>query len=108
MPVWGLWQDDALWFSSSDRSRKTRNLTDDPRVSVASDDPHHPIVIQGRATAAIEPGERHAFARSLDAKYATNYGAEFYFESTVFKVIPAVVIAFDDSGLDQTATRWRF
>ncbi len=42
MPVWGVWQDDALWSSSSGRSRKARNLRSDPRCSVAPTTPSRP------------------------------------------------------------------
>jgi hypothetical protein len=31
MPVWGVWLDDGLWFGTSGRSRKGRNLARDPR-----------------------------------------------------------------------------
>jgi len=34
MPVWGIWHDGALWFSSSRQSRKARNLAADPRCVV--------------------------------------------------------------------------
>src|SRR5690348_7591741 len=33
MPVWAVWLDDRLWFSSSLGSRKIRNLTADPRCT---------------------------------------------------------------------------
>src|SRR3954470_14425664 len=31
MPVWGVWLEDAVWFSSSLGSRKARNLAGDDR-----------------------------------------------------------------------------
>src|ERR687885_452744 len=31
MPVWGVWHQRSLWFSSSRGSRKARNLAADPR-----------------------------------------------------------------------------
>jgi hypothetical protein len=34
MPVWGVWIDDTLWFSTGDGSVKARNLAADPRVAV--------------------------------------------------------------------------
>jgi hypothetical protein len=33
MPVWGIWHDKSVWFSSSVQSRKARNLRHDPGVS---------------------------------------------------------------------------
>src|ERR1043165_9917552 len=50
MPVWGAWLDDALWFSSSVGSRKTRNLRADPRCSVTTDDAFEPMIVEGHAT----------------------------------------------------------
>jgi nitroimidazol reductase NimA-like FMN-containing flavoprotein (pyridoxamine 5'-phosphate oxidase superfamily) len=35
MPVWGVWLDGRLWFSSGRRSRKARNLEADPRVAIS-------------------------------------------------------------------------
>jgi len=31
MPVWGMWQESAFWFSSSKDSRKARNLAANTR-----------------------------------------------------------------------------
>ncbi|MDQ2759398.1 MAG: pyridoxamine 5'-phosphate oxidase family protein [Actinomycetota bacterium] len=39
MPVWGVWHEDHLWFSSSKGSRKARNLAAEPRCSISTDDP---------------------------------------------------------------------
>lgn len=39
MPVWGMWHDGALWFSSSTRSRKARNLRSNTRCSISTNDP---------------------------------------------------------------------
>ena len=30
MPVWAVWHDDSLWFSSANGSRKARNLAAEP------------------------------------------------------------------------------
>ena len=42
MPVWGVWLDDALWFSSSRASKKARNVTMHQRCSVSTDDAREP------------------------------------------------------------------
>ena len=47
MPVWAVWHAGALWFSSSERSRKARNLAADPRCSLTTEDPLNPIVAEG-------------------------------------------------------------
>lgn len=44
MPVWGLWDDGALFFSSGGRSRKVENLTADARCVVAIADTTDPAL----------------------------------------------------------------
>src|SRR6266702_3335537 len=43
MPVWGMWDDSTLWFTSSTGSRKVRNLTADPRCCVTTEDRPHRV-----------------------------------------------------------------
>ena len=49
MPVWGVWLDGRLWFSSGLRSRKARNLAADPRCTLTTDDARDPVVVEGTA-----------------------------------------------------------
>src|SRR5919206_855142 len=49
MPVWGVWLEDALWFSSSRASRKARHLAGRPRCAVSTDNAYEPVVIEGDA-----------------------------------------------------------
>ena len=49
MPVWAVWHEGGLWFSSSNGSRKARNLARDPRCSLSTDNPLEPVVAHGRA-----------------------------------------------------------
>jgi nitroimidazol reductase NimA-like FMN-containing flavoprotein (pyridoxamine 5'-phosphate oxidase superfamily) len=64
MPVWAVWHERRLWFSSANRSRKARNLGSEPRCTVSTENPLEPVVVQGRAqrvtdrdapTAMLEP-----------------------------------------------------
>jgi general stress protein 26 len=49
MPVEGIRHDQSVWFASSVRSRKARNLHADPRIVVTTDNPIEPVVIEGVA-----------------------------------------------------------
>src|SRR4051812_39601324 len=49
MPVWGVWWDGAVWFSSSPRSRRARSLGERPACTVATADPHQPVAVEGDA-----------------------------------------------------------
>jgi len=64
MPVWCVWLDGALWFSSSLSSHKARNLAHDPRCSVATDDACEPVSDLARsgfidAVPSASTGRRH-------------------------------------------------
>src|SRR4051794_5589123 len=57
MPVWGAWDGEALWFTSSRRSRKARNVAGDPRCVVTTEDAGDPVVLEGAAAIVTERGE---------------------------------------------------
>ena len=46
-PVWAVWDDGALWFSASPHSRKMRNIRAGSAVSVSTEDPENPVVLEG-------------------------------------------------------------
>jgi PPOX class probable F420-dependent enzyme len=77
MPVWGVWDDGALWFSSGGRSRKVLNLMADPRCVVTIQDTTDPVVVEGTAEIVTEAA---ALARTIDlvnVKYSTKYTVDF-------------------------------
>src|SRR3954471_8763711 len=46
-PVWGLWLDDALWFSTGRASLKARNLARDPRLVVHLESGDEVVILEG-------------------------------------------------------------
>ncbi len=75
MPVWGMWDDAVLWFSSSAQSRKTRNLTRDPRCVVTTEDTSDPVVIEGTARIVTEQAALQRVVDLMNEKYATDMGS---------------------------------
>jgi nitroimidazol reductase NimA-like FMN-containing flavoprotein (pyridoxamine 5'-phosphate oxidase superfamily) len=114
MPVWGVWLDDALWFSSSLGSRKARNLAADPRCTVATDDAQEPVVVEGRASivrdvTTIEHFLEH-FLEHSNAKYETSYEIDFLDPDTnaTIRVTPARAIGLVEADFTASPTRWTF
>jgi PPOX class probable F420-dependent enzyme len=109
-PVWGVWHDDALWFSCSRGSRKARNLAANPAAVATSEDPVNPVVVEGRATVVQSRSAIADFATWCDTKYRTNYGTEFFAApgNACFRL--EVVTAFGLSGEDfaGSPTTWDF
>jgi len=109
MPVWGVWLDGAVWFSSGLRSRKARNLAGQPACTLATDDAQQPVVVEGTASRVVD-GELGAFAAASDAKYGTDYGVEFYdpVVNGVWRVAPAWAFGLVQDDFSGSPTRWTF
>ena len=67
MPVWGVWMDQSLWFSSGGMSRKTRNLAANPWAVITTDNALEPVVVEGEALLVSPKDERSQVARFADA-----------------------------------------
>jgi PPOX class probable F420-dependent enzyme len=110
MPVWGAWDDEALWFSSSLRSRKTRNLATDPRCVVTTEDANEPVVVEGSAAIVTDREAIARFVGLMNAKYDAGMTVEFLDPAVnaTIRVQPlwAFGIAHDD--FTGSPTRWLF
>jgi Pyridoxamine 5'-phosphate oxidase len=107
MPVWGVWDGEALWFSSARRSRKARNLAADPRCVVTTEDAKEPVVIEGSADFAQDRDVIAGVGRLMNAKYG-GITVEFLMMHATIRVQPlwAFGIAHDD--FTGSPTRWVF
>ncbi len=107
-PVWGVWRDDSLWFSCSRRSRKSRNLANNPAVVATTDDPANPVVVEGYAAPVQDRAAIANFADWADTKYKTSYGVAFFGDPANACFCIEVVSVFALSGDDFTGspTRW--
>lgn len=115
LPVWGVWVDDQhrFGFSCAPGSRKARNLDENPRCVVTTEDTVECLSVEG-VTSAVEDEERIAFwvDRYL-AKYqglAPDLNAEFLRSNLIFEVRPerAFAIIEREDEFATRATRWKF
>jgi PPOX class probable F420-dependent enzyme len=110
MPVWGVWIDDALWFSSSRGSRKTRNLAANPRCTIATDNAYEPVVIEGEAVLIDGLTAIGAYVAETNRKYKTDYSIDFFnpIDNACFKVAPTWAFGLTESDFTGSPTRWVF
>jgi PPOX class probable F420-dependent enzyme len=110
MPVWGLWLDRQVWFSTSRGSRKGRDLAADPRCTVTTDDARNPVVVDGAAERVLDAERIAAFVDAVNAKYDASVTVDFQDPEVngTYAVRPATVIALTDGDFPGGPTRWRF
>ena len=108
MPVWGLWHEGALWFSSSKGSRKARNLAADPRCVVTTEDAADPVVMEGSAELVTEPEALATILALENAKYDTNYTIELLDPDVncVYRVRPRWAFGLRHGDFTGSPTRW--
>jgi hypothetical protein len=105
-PVWACWFDDAVVFSTSPESVKSKNLARDGRCVVNVERGDDAVIVEGD----IVP-----FNEARRADYVCAYEEKYDFDTSemndpLFAVAPRTVFAFiaSDDRFTNTATRWRF
>ena len=105
MPVWGLWLDEAVVFSTDPESLKARNFLARPDIVVHLESGDEMVVIEGRVE-ALARSLVEAFVDAYDAKYAYRPTAEQ--AAGVYLVRPQRVLAWREQDFPTTATRFQF
>jgi PPOX class probable F420-dependent enzyme len=110
MPVWGVWLDGRVWFSSGLRSRKARDLAADPRCTLTTDDAQDPVVVEGSAVQVTDPAGIAAFLEAMNAKYDAGMTVDFLDPAVngSFAVRPERAFALSHDDFVGSPTRWRF
>jgi PPOX class probable F420-dependent enzyme len=110
MPVWAVWHADALWFSSSNKSRKACNLRADARCVLTTEDPTNPVVVEGTAELLTETRDLETLLAAENAKYGTDYGLEMLDPAlnSAYRVRPAWVFGQRAGEFTGSPTRWTF
>jgi general stress protein 26 len=110
MPVWGMWDDSILWFTSAVRSRKVRNLTADPRCVVTTEDARDPVVIEGTASIATDAASIRRVLDLMNDKYGGNLEESFLDPAVnaTISVRPRTVIGMRHGDFPGSPTRWAF
>jgi PPOX class probable F420-dependent enzyme len=110
MPVWGVWLDGAIWFSSSAGSRKARNLAGNPHCAITTDNADEPVVIEGTAVLIQDLEAIAGFVAATNRKYKTDYSVDFFNPSAnaCFRVRPTWAFGLTESDFTGSPTRWLF
>lgn len=104
MPVWGVWLDDAFFFSTGRKSRKGQNLEANPACTVANDDGEEAVIVEGQARELPDPAVLERVAAAYKKKYKMDPRS---MGEPIFKVEPTKVFAFIEKSFPKSATRWK-
>jgi hypothetical protein len=108
MPVWGLWDNGAFWFSSSRQSRKARNLANDPRCVVTTENAVEPVVVEGLAEVVTDPETLTRMLALENAKYQTDYSIDLLDPAVnaAIRVRPRWAFGLAEGDFTGSPTRW--
>jgi hypothetical protein len=111
MLIWGVWWQDAFWFSTGPRTRKARNLANNSQCVIGTEKADEAVILEG---AAHEISDR-AVWKQVIAVYNRKYGEnlEPLLESSggsVFRMTPQTVFGQDEHAENfvEAVTRWTF
>ncbi len=108
MPVWGVWLEDMVWFSSSGSSRKTKNLAHNPTAVITTDNPLQPVVLEGDVDRIAAPPLLESFVDTVNRKYETDYSVSFFERSACFRLSPRWAFGLSEGDFTGSPTRWTF
>jgi nitroimidazol reductase NimA-like FMN-containing flavoprotein (pyridoxamine 5'-phosphate oxidase superfamily) len=108
IPVWGFFVDDTLYFGTARSSRKAKNLSRNPAVSIHLDSGDDVVIVEGEAV-EVAPSDRKTIAK-LDGASKKKYKMPLMIvpESVLYAVRPRVVLSWTEKDFPNNATRWEF
>jgi Pyridoxamine 5'-phosphate oxidase len=111
MVVWGLWADGRFLFSTGSKSRKARNLQQNPKCVVCTEDAHEAVIVEGIAEIA-DITARRKMIPIYEKKYkwdlSTMKDDMLSMKEPVFSVRPRVVFGLWEKWFVEKFTRWQF
>jgi hypothetical protein len=106
MIIWGVWYEDSFWFSTGAKSRKARNLAEDQRCVIGTDDAAKAVILEGKVESIGAQGaDFEAFAAVYQKKYKWNVRE---MTQSVYRFQPSLGFGLYEKKFEQTATRWIF
>lgn len=104
MPVWGVWLDDAFFFSTGRKSRKGQNLAANPACTVVNDDGEEAVIVEGSAEELKDAAALERVAVAYTKKYKMDPRS---MGEPIFIVRPKTVFGLIEKSFPKSATRWK-
>lgn len=107
-PVWGVWLDDVLYFSTDRSSRKSRNLAVNPRVVVHLESGDEVVILEGIVDELQDLELYKQVARAYNAKYEGLFMDETSLSGLVYAVHIQDAFGWLEQDFVRSATHWSF
>lgn len=111
MIVWGIWWQDAFWFSTGPRTRKAKNIAAIPNIVIGTEDADEAIILEGTAEEITDRSVWKQLAKIYNAKYGGDVEPVLMAsDGCIFRVQPQVAFAQDEhaENFADAVTRWHF
>ncbi len=107
MPVWGLWLDGTIWFSTDPTSVKGRNLEARPDVVIHLESGDEVCVFEGTAVRVRDAEPLQRFDDVYLEKYDVRPSAMGE-SAGVYVLRPSAALVWTESDFATSATRFTF
>jgi len=111
MVVWGLWQDGRFLFSTGSKSRKARNLEQNPHCIVATENAAEAVIVEGAVEIADVAARKKllpAYERKYKFDMSTMKDDILSMKEPVFAIRPKLAFALWEKHFQSKSTRWKF
>jgi pyridoxine/pyridoxamine 5'-phosphate oxidase len=103
-PVWGIWMQQKLVFSTAAASVSGRNLRRDPRIAIHLESGDETVILEGSA-GRLDDGLFESYADAYEAKYDYRPPAS---GEPPWALGPDKVLSWREADFPASATRWSF
>jgi uncharacterized pyridoxamine 5'-phosphate oxidase family protein len=112
MVVWALWLDGCLYFSTGSKSRKARNLAQNPRCTMCTQRADEAVILEGEVDTETRVARIREFLRRYAKKYAWDMsdteGDLVNLKEPLFRLRPKIGFGLAEKTFSTSATRWIF
>jgi pyridoxine/pyridoxamine 5'-phosphate oxidase len=105
-PVWGVWYDGAIVFSTDPASVKGASLAVRPDIVIHLESGDDVVICEGRVERLTDRAELEALNTVYRAKFGTGIDPDNP-DHGVYRLAPSVVFAWREADFPTSATRFR-
>ena len=107
VPVWGIWMESELLFSTGKSSRKALNLLRQPACIVHLESGDEVVILEGTAESLLDQGRLAGFVEQYEQKYRIRPEIDDV-ETLTFCFQPSKGMGWREADFPSSATCWDF